>query len=41
MPHRTSTLLDALNAKDTDISWGKLNPGNMLKDHEPLFPRIK
>tara|TARA_Y100001960_G_scaffold254956_1_gene273025 strand:- start:1071 stop:2345 length:1275 start_codon:yes stop_codon:yes gene_type:complete len=41
MPHRTSILLDALSARDTDISWGKLIPGDILKDHEPLFPRIK
>ena len=41
MPHRTRILLDALNAHDTDTSWGRLNPNSMLKDHEPLFPRIK
>ncbi len=41
MPHRTGILLDALNALNTNTSWGKLTPNNMLKDHEPLFPRIK
>ena len=41
MPHRTGILLDALNALNTNTSWGKLNPNSMLKDHEPLFPRIK
>ena len=41
MPHRTGILLDALNALNTNTSWGKLTPNSMLKDHEPLFPRIK
>ena len=41
MPHRTGILLDALNALNTNTSWGKLKPNSMLKDHEPLFPRIK
>ena len=41
MPHRTGILLDALNALNTNTSWGKLNPNSMLKNHEPLFPRIK
>ena len=41
MPHRTGILLDALNALNTNTSWGKLNPNSMLNDHEPLFPRIK
>ena len=41
MPHRTGILLDALNAHDTDTSWGRLSSNSLLKDHEPLFPRIK
>ena len=41
MPHRTGILLDALNAHDTDTSWGRLNSNSLLKDHEPLFARIK
>ena len=41
MPNRTGTLLDALNVKGCDLSWGGLEPGKSLKDHEPLFPRIK
>jgi len=41
MPHRTSILLDALNAPGVDLSWGGLKPGETLKDHEPLFPRVK
>ena len=41
MPKRTGTLLEALNVKGCDLSWGRLEPGKLLKDHEPLFPRIK
>ena len=41
MPNRTSILLDALNAPGVDLSWGGLKPGETLKDHEPLFPRVK
>ena len=41
MPNRTATLLDALNVKGHDYSWGGLEPGKSLKDHKPLFPRIK
>ena len=41
MPKRTGTLLEALNVKGYDLSWGRLEPGKLLKDHEPLFPRIK
>ena len=41
MPHRTSILLDAFNAPGADLSWGGLKPGATLKDHEPLFPRVK
>ena len=41
MPNRTSILLDALNAPGVDLSWGGLKPGKTLKDHEPLFPRVK
>ena len=41
MPSRTATLLDALNVKGHDYSWGGLEPGKSLKDHKPLFPRIK
>ena len=41
MPNRTSILLDALNAPGVDLSWGGLKPGGTLKDHEPLFPRVK
>ena len=41
MPNRTAILLDALNAPGVDLSWGGLKPGEILKDHEPLFPRVK
>ncbi|MFL2983575.1 MAG: methionine--tRNA ligase [Candidatus Neomarinimicrobiota bacterium] len=41
MPSRTATLLDALNVKGKNQSWGGLEPGRTLKDHDPLFPRIK
>ena len=41
MPNRISILLDALNAPGVDLSWGGLKPGETLKDHEPLFPRVK
>ena len=40
MPNRTAILFDVLNAKGTDLSWGGLTPGNELKNHNPLFPRM-
>ncbi len=41
MPNRTSILLEALNAKGSSLNWGGLTPGKELKDHKPLFPRVK
>tara|TARA_Y100001934_G_C12379817_1_gene791636 strand:+ start:3919 stop:5412 length:1494 start_codon:yes stop_codon:yes gene_type:complete len=41
MPNRTAILLDALNVNNKDKSWGGLKSGVVLKNHEPLFPRIK
>ena len=41
MPNRTKTLLDALNVKERNFSWGTLKAGTRIKSHEPLFPRIK
>ena len=41
MPNRSATLLNTLNAQGNSLSWGGLEPGRRLKDHEPLFPRIK
>ncbi|MBL51318.1 MAG: methionine--tRNA ligase [Candidatus Marinimicrobia bacterium] len=41
MPNRTAILLDVLNVGGLKLSWGGLIPGRQLKDHEPLFPRVK
>ena len=41
MPNRTSTLLDTLNSKKDDCRWGGLPVGAKIKQHAPLFPRIK
>ena len=41
MPNRTKILLESLNVLNFVLSWGDLEPGKRLKDHEPLFPRIK
>ena len=41
MPNRSATLLNTLNVQGNSLSWGGLEPGRRLKDHEPLFPRIK
>jgi hypothetical protein len=41
MPNRTKTLLDILDAFDSNQKWGGLKPGTQLNDHAPLFPRIK
>jgi len=41
MPNRTRLLLDTLNVNGYSYSWGGLKPGEKLKNHEPLFPRIK
>lgn len=41
MPNRSATLLNTLNVQGKSFSWGGLEPGRRLKDHEPLFPRIK
>jgi methionyl-tRNA synthetase len=40
MPKRTTILLEVLNAKDMDLDWGGLKPGNNLNEHQPLFPRL-
>ena len=40
MPNRTDFVLDTLNAKDSDLTWGGLKAGTELKQHPPLFPRI-
>ena len=41
MPNRTKILLDIFGALETDEEWGGLIPGTIIKDHKPLFPRIK
>ena len=41
MPNRVSILLNTLNSKKSDYNWGNLTPGGILKNHKPLFPRIK
>lgn len=41
MPNRTEILLETFNAKGTNEKWGGLLPGSKIKDHEPLFPRLK
>ena len=41
MPNRTKILLEALNVKERNFSWGTLKAGTRIKSHEPLFPRIK
>ncbi len=40
IPNRSAILIEALNATDTALEWGGLTPGNQLRDHQPLFPRI-
>jgi methionyl-tRNA synthetase len=41
MPKKTKDILDILNAFDSKEKWGGLKPGAKIKDHNPLFPRIK
>jgi len=41
MPNRTEIILDTLDAKDTNLKWGELKSGIVIKKHSPLFPRIK
>ena len=41
MPNRVSILLDALRSNSLNYNWGGLDQGAILKQHEPLFPRIK
>ncbi|MFC1785676.1 methionine--tRNA ligase, partial [Candidatus Neomarinimicrobiota bacterium] len=41
MPNRTEIILDIFNTMDTELKWGKLKSGIVIKKHSPLFPRIK
>ncbi|MFH1853327.1 MAG: methionine--tRNA ligase [Candidatus Neomarinimicrobiota bacterium] len=40
MPNRTATVLETLGTVCYDLTWGGLEPGLKLQEHEPLFPRI-
>ena len=40
MPNRTTVLINTLNASGTSFEWGGLIPGNKIRKHDPLFPRI-
>ena len=40
MPKRMKLLLSILNAESSDRSWGELEPGKLMGEHKPLFPRI-
>ena len=41
MPNRTLILLEVLSSEGGECSWGGLSVGAKLKQHTPLFPRIK
>jgi methionyl-tRNA synthetase len=41
MPNRTEIILDILDTNGTELKWGILKSGTILKKHSPLFPRIK
>ena len=41
MPNRTEIILDTLDASGTELKWGILKSGTVIKKHLPLFPRIK
>lgn len=41
MPNRTKIVLDVLGASNVELVWGKLASGIKLREHDPLFPRIK
>ncbi len=41
MPNRTEIILDKLNVVDRELKWGGLQEGNIIKKHQPIFPRIK
>jgi methionyl-tRNA synthetase len=40
MPKRMKLLLSILNAESSDRTWGSLEPGKLMGEHKPLFPRI-
>ena len=41
MPNRTQTLLDTFGTETSELGWGQIMPGNKLKKHNQLFPRIE
>ncbi len=41
MPSKINVVLDVLGAEGTEPSWGCLEEGRLLKDHEALFPRLE
>ncbi len=41
MPNRTKTLLDTFGTGNAELGWGQMKPGNTLKKHNQLFPRIE
>ena len=41
MPNRTLIVLEVLSSERDECSWGGLSVGAKLKQHTPLFPRIK
>ncbi len=41
MPNRTQTLLDTFGTGNAELGWGQMKPGNTLKKHNQLFPRIE
>ena len=41
MPNRTLIVLETLGAENTKLVWGQLKPGNKLREHSALFPRIE
>tara|TARA_S200000501_G_scaffold67635_3_gene59190 strand:+ start:6822 stop:8312 length:1491 start_codon:yes stop_codon:yes gene_type:complete len=40
MPNRTALIIDVLNASGSSENWGGLEPGKLIKEHQPLFPRL-
>ena len=40
MPKRMKLLRSILNAESSDRTWGNLEPGKLMGEHKPLFPRI-
>lgn len=41
MPNRTEIILETLDVSGTELKWGILKSGTVIKKHALLFPRIK